>query len=196
METIIFGGTFDPPTSAHEAVMRACLARQDTDEVWVMPSGARLDKPGMASDEQRLAMLGLLKAACFAAEPRLKVSDFELRLPRPTETSRTVTALRTAYPGRRFRFVFGADSYQSMPAWEGGRQLRRSLPVLLIPRAGFGLPAESALVRYLELSGDNDATISSTAVRRLAAEGADLEGLVHQLIARHIGRSGLYNALQ
>lgn len=45
-ETIIYGGAFNPPTLSHVAILQAVLefAEPTQSEVWVMPSGTRLDK--------------------------------------------------------------------------------------------------------------------------------------------------------
>jgi nicotinic acid mononucleotide adenylyltransferase len=54
---LLFGGSFSPPTLAHEAIIAACLDMKDFDEVWVMPSGDRADKVIAIQDEDRLKML-------------------------------------------------------------------------------------------------------------------------------------------
>ncbi len=116
MEVAIFGGTFDPPTVAHEAIIQACLTREDIDEVWLMPSGVRADKPGMRSDDTRLAMLELIMQQY--RQTNLTVSDFELKLPRPSKTSTTAKALESAYPKNRF----GLSSGQiAMKLWIPGK---------------------------------------------------------------------------
>jgi len=98
----VFGGTFDPPTRAHEAIIESCLQRQDIDEVWLLPSGQRTDKNGMTSDDVRLAMLQHLQERVFLNDQRVVVSDFELQLPRPTQTWITAQALSDAYPSLHF----------------------------------------------------------------------------------------------
>src|SRR6185369_6587064 len=96
---ILYGGSFNPPTIAHEAILQACLALPGFDEVWVMPSRTREDKEITVSDANRLQMLSILQQYAFTGESRLKISDFELKLPAPTRTARTLPALAAAYPG-------------------------------------------------------------------------------------------------
>lgn len=175
MEIAVFGGTFDPPTLAHEAIIRACLERTDMDEVWVMPSGDRPDKPDMRDGEARLRLLHAVLQESFNEDPRLKVSDFEMRLPQPTQTYLTVRALRHAYPEGSFWYVFGADSYQDMPTWRGGSELRRTLGMLVVPRAGYELPEAGKLVRHLHI---RDHGISSSQVRGRMQAGKSIQHLV------------------
>lgn len=186
----IFGGTFDPPTIAHEQIIRLCLERSDIDEVWVMPSGWRTDKPGMQPDDTRLGMLEAMAATSFQHEARLRITDFEMRMPTPTNTFDTVQALRRAYPKDRFWFVFGADSYQTMHTWEHGDELKRTLGMLLVPRSGAVLPPITGTIRHLpapELVG-----VSSTVVREAVARRSPIEGLVSRGVARFLASHHCY----
>ena len=171
-EIAVFGGTFDPPTKAHEGIMAACLARDDIDELWVMPSGKRPDKPDMRSDAERLEMLQLVRETTFQGDERLIVTDFEQRLPQPTRTCRTVKALETAQPDDNFWYVFGADAYHDMPAWERGQELRRGIGMLIIEREGYELPAENDRIKHLQPEAV-DPAMSSTRLREACGEAVD-----------------------
>lgn len=184
-EIAVYGGTFDPPTRAHEAIMRACLAHSTIDELWVMPSGARTDKAGMSSDALRMGLLKQLITVEFA-DCRVELSDFEMKLPKPTETYRTVNALDRVYPGHRFWYVFGADSIASMPTWQCGDQLRDELHILAVPRAGYELPPETERLNYLEIGEIALAGISSSAVRYAMASGEPLDHLVSPVVAKQL----------
>ena len=184
-EIAIYGGTFDPPTRAHEAIMRACLDHAEIDELLVMPSGVRSDKVGMSSDEVRMGLLRQLITVEFAECP-VKLSDFEMKLPKPTETYRTVDAMRHTYPKHRFWYVFGADSIESMTTWKGGNQLREELHILAVPRLGYELPIETDRLQYLEIGGIALAGISSSAVRQAMACGKPTDHLVSPVVARQL----------
>lgn len=133
LTVLVFGGSFNPPTVAHQALIAACLAKQGFDQVWLMPSGERLDKQPEATDAQRLDMLRIIKTSAFDNDHRLVVSDFELRLPRPSQTSKTVSALQRAYPHTDFWFAFGEDAYRDIPNWPGGAELK-NLKTIIFPR--------------------------------------------------------------
>ncbi len=195
MEVAVFGGTFDPPTLAHEGIVRACLQRKDIDEVWLMPSGVRRDKPGMESDQARLAMLGLLQQEVFHNHHKLTISDFELRLPQPTMTYTTVKALSEAYPEKKFWFVFGADSYANMHTWENGEKLRMTLGMLVVARQGYSLPPETENVRHLEVA-ESKKGISSSKVREAIREKHPISHYVSDPIAQFVTKQGLYAAVQ
>lgn len=190
---IVFGGSFSPPTVAHEAIIGACLALLGFAAVWLMPSGDRRDKVMSAGDEDRLAMLDVIRGERFHADPRLIISDFELRLPRPSETYQTVAALGRAYPRVVFWFVLGADSYRSMatPAWEHGTTLRYSLNLILVGRDDVPIPARSGM-RALQVS--LPVGLSSTYVRERVRARQPLDGLVSGPVARFIQEHALYRS--
>lgn len=186
----IFGGSFNPPTTAHCEIMRRLL-EQDFDQVWVVPSGERSDKPHQAADYDRLRMLELLKEEEFNGDPRLVISDFELKLPRPSETFRTVQALHAAYSCVKFWFVFGSDSYRDMPNWEHGEELREKLNIVVVERASSPIPKAD---NVCPLSIDSDlAAVSSTYVRQKVEAGEPIEGLVSAGVGRYIAKNGLYH---
>jgi nicotinate-nucleotide adenylyltransferase len=186
MKILVFGGAFNPPTLAHETIIRACLAMPGFDQVWIMPSGERLDKAIAASDADRLKMLEIVKAQVFDGDPRLVVSDFELKLPRPTQTARTVQALEDEYPNAEFWFAFGADAYRDMPNWENGRKLMNTIKVVLFARS------TADHIEGIDFIDINLPNISATKVRQAIKTGKSPNDLVSEGVARYIESRGLY----
>ena len=189
-QILIFGGAFNPPTLAHEAAIAACLDLPQFDEVWIMPSGDRDDKHIGTADSHRLAMLALIVAERFNNNPRLQLTDFELRLARPNATYRTLNALRQTHPGTTFWFAFGTDSYRTMPTWPNGTQLQKDLQhIVLFAREGQVANVTHALTCTIapQLSG-----LSSTAARKMHASGKPLNGVVSPAIEHYIRRHRLY----
>ena len=187
---LVFGGSFNPPTIAHEAIVAACLALTQFDQIWLMPSGERLDKHMGASDQQRLQMAHILKNKRFAGDARVCVSDFELELPRPTQTYRTANALQTAYPKVVFWWAFGTDSFYAMPRWQQGTQLQRTLNILLFKRGQDDMVIQPNVMSMQLPSGLTD--VSSTAVRQALDKAEDIDQAVSQPILRYIEQHKLY----
>ncbi len=175
---LLFGGSFNPPTLAHEAIMRACLALPGFDEMWVLPSGSWAGKTIDTDDECRLQMVRLVHCEVFASDPRLRVSDFELRLPRPTRTSRTLRTLHEAYPGTDFWFACGGDSYHTMPDWPEADEFMPGLGLVVFTDTP--VPEGPRLLR-LQLPADVQHD-SSTEARALLARGADASHLVSRTV--------------
>ena len=187
---MIFGGSFSPPTLAHEAIIRQCLAMPQFDEIWVMPCGERNDKSMSAGDLERLEMGGLVKAHAFRDESRLVISDFELNLPRPTKTSATVEALNAKYRDTDFWWALGTDSFLSMPdTWENGAELQKRMNILV-----FNCDGEAEInqpnVTLLRLPAEL-AQVSSTNVRSALSAGRQ-PSAISQPVLDYINKHGLY----
>lgn len=190
MEIAIYGGAFNPPTRAHEAIAKACLELASIDEVWLMPSGDRMDKQFGLHDTDRCWMLDYMRDEVFDNNPRLKISRFEMdNFPRPTQTYKTVEGLTKRYPENNFQFVFGADSYAGMPNWQEGERLQRTLGMLIVPRAGIEVPTVPNITM---LEVPEASSISSTEIRNRAGAGLAIDGLVCQGVSNYIKQCGLY----
>lgn len=176
-ETIIYGGAFNPPTLAHQAILQAAVdyARPHNAEVWVMPSGNRIDKAIPTTRERRLAYVaGMIEDTDTAGVPTT-VHTAELDRSIPVETYDTVMELEDAYPEREFRWVFGADSTETMGNWKEGDYLLRNLAMLVVEREGstinpLALRAVALTIPHLDLS--------STELRRRMEQGEPFEDMV------------------
>ncbi len=186
-EIIIYGGAFNPPTVAH-ALAIASLTQSFPDKpIWVMPSGERNDKPELIGEQHRLAMLGIM-AVEQGWRDKVVISDFELRLPRPSNTYDTVQALRQAGV-EKVGFVVGVDSINTALDWEYGEALLRELHWILIERPGYELSVVPTSFEYVALP---NLDVSSTEVRRRLGDGLTIGGLVVPAVEEYIAVNELY----
>lgn len=119
----IFGGTFDPFHRAHEKLCKTVLAEPEVDQLRLIPCQIpALKGAASASAEQRLAMLMAWTEGQNQGD-RLVVDRQELDRPGPSFTVDTLKALRAQYPQWQPVFVLGADSFASLPRWEGVEEL-------------------------------------------------------------------------
>ncbi len=188
----IFGGSFNPPTKSHEAIARACMDQADLDEIWLMPSAERLDKSYSVDDAHRVSMLGLIRHRLN--DSRLFVSRYELDLPRPTTTIRTVGELAVSHSNIQPIFVYGADSYYNMPKWENGDFLQSNLQMLIVPRAGYSEPS-APNVKMLDIPTELQ-VFNSTEVRNRVMAGETISHLVDPWVEEYITDNRLYVARQ
>jgi len=181
-ETIIYGGAFNPPTLAHQAILRACVeyAQEQQAEVWVMPSGDRQDKTIPTSRELRLAYVNAMIESVNCEVTTPEVVTTELDRSTLVETYDTIKELEGEYPGRRFTFVFGADSTETMASWKGGEELLKSLSMLVIEREGSIVNPLARLAVRMKVQAPN---ISSTQVRQRLAAGVSIDDLVAAPVA-------------
>jgi nicotinate-nucleotide adenylyltransferase len=182
LETIIYGGAFNPPTLAHKAILEACVSYAETQkaDVWVMPSGDRLDKSIATSRERRLAYVAAMILSVEARQVTPEVVTTELDRTVMVETYDTVKELEAEYPDRKFTFVFGADSTETMASWKKGEELLEELSMIVVERAGNTVNPMARHAVRLEVETPN---VSSTQVRERLAAGMPVDDLVAAPVA-------------
>ena len=129
----IFGGSFNPIHLGHTALAAAICDRGLVDEVWFMVSPQnpfKVDEE-LLDEQRRLAMVRL----AVAGDERLRASDFEFTLPRPSYTSVTLRALTDAYPNTEFSLIIGEDNWDAFDRWHEADYILTHHPIIVYPRA-------------------------------------------------------------
>lgn len=179
MRVAIFGGSFNPPHLAHQMAALYVLETAAIDELWIVPAFQHPFGKALAPFADRLAMCEL---AAAALGPRVRVSSVEGELGAESRTLRTVRRLQRDFPTHAFSLVIGADLLTELPSWHESAELQRSVPLLVVGRAGFETgEARLALPR-----------VSSTEVRAALAAGRPVDGLVPRAVLDYIAKHNLY----
>lgn len=185
-----YGGTFNPIHNGHLAVAKTVMEKMGLDEIVFIPSARPPHKDnGVVDAEVRLRMTKL----AVLGEPKFSVSDIEIRREGKSYTLLTIEELKRIHPKDLIFWIIGADSLLEMPTvWRGGWELLDMVRFVVIKRPGYDLseiPAEiMAKVAVIEM----EIPISSTMIRKMAAEGKSIISLVPEKVAQFITERGLY----
>lgn len=181
--TVVYGGSFNPPHLAHQAVCWYLLEGLGAQSVWLMPTAQHPFNKQLVALEHRLAMCRLL-----AAPMGERVSTREDERNNPS--GRTYTLLEhlvSTHPGRRFALAVGSDILQETDAWHRWDDLVRDFEVVVVGRQGYPVPPHPS-GRPPFVMPD----LSSTTIRERLARGASIEGWVPLDILHYIERERLY----
>lgn len=192
MRIAIFGGSFNPVHEGHIRLARHIVGSEacDVDRVWLMVTPRNPLKPDlrMASDIDRLAMARL---ACADVDG-VEASDFEMRLPAPWYSIRTLDALAARYKEDSFRLVIGADNWLLMDRWkEPDEIIRRFIPIVY-PRPGYEVEVATLPDGVTYLADAPLTDVSSTLIRKKIENGSDVAGLVDGKVRDYIIAWNLY----
>ncbi len=185
MKTIIYGGAFNPPTIAHQTILHACteLAETFDGEVWLLPSGDRVDKTISVPLETRFKYLEAMRMAELDASELIRIEETEIHRPFPVETYDTIQEFNISYPDREFYWVFGSDSTQTMGSWDHGSWIMENTNLVVVNRLGYAPNPLLKRPTFLNLTATD---VSSTLVRQRFLAGEEYETLViptvHQLL--------------
>lgn len=176
-QTILYGGAFNPPTVAHATIVKglAEIARHQEADLWLMPSGERQDKMIMAELAIRTAYVHALLASGETHGVDTRIERYELERTEPTETFLTNRYLEQRHPDRRFTWVFGSDSVNSMRNWRNGAWLLEYIDMIVVERPGHELAETPKHHTVLKLG---EMAVSSSEVRRRLVEGSEIDSLV------------------
>ena len=176
----IFGGSFNPVHTGHIALAKSLGEKAGLDEVWLMVSPQNPFKKEATDLLDDLSRLEMVRKA-VRNEERLKASDYEFRLPKPSYTWHTLQALIHDYPGTEFTLLIGGDNWAAFDKWYCHEQILSTCPIVVYPRQGSPvdtthLPPGVTVVDTPLLN------ISSTEIRQRIREGKSIQGMVPECI--------------
>jgi nicotinate-nucleotide adenylyltransferase len=186
------GGTFDPLHIGHMLAAEAARDSYELDEVWFMPSHIPPHKhEAGVSGEDRLAMVqeAVKGHECY------RTLDWEVNRGGVSYTIDTVRMLQERYPDIDLYFIIGADMVQYLPKWRSIEELAERLTFIGVGRPGTPLNLDvlpEAIAGKVMLADMPMVDISSTMLRKRAAEGKSIRYMVPEAVFNYVHRSGLY----
>jgi nicotinate-nucleotide adenylyltransferase len=194
----ILGGAFNPPHTGHLVCAQEALVQLELDKVVFVPVGEapHRELQGDPGAEVRLEMVEL----ATGDDERFEVSRVEIDRGGPSYTSDTLRGLREASPDDELFLILGGDQAAALASWHEPEAVLELATVAVLERLSWsrqaigiklgGLPGGRA-IRYLDMP---IIQISSSTIRRRAAEGKPIRYLVPDKVAAYIESNGLYGA--
>jgi nicotinate-nucleotide adenylyltransferase len=185
----IFGGTFNPPHTAH--LIGTELVREEfhLDRIlfiptYIPPHKEQPEVPPAA----RLRMLHI----AIKDNPSFQLIDLEIKRRKVSYTIDTVREIKAKNPDSSLYLIMGTDQSQEFGEWKQPETLLAMLEFIIIARPGFDKEKISELLRrkaaFLELNID----ISSTMIRNRIKSGKSIRYLVPEGVREYIIANGLY----
>ena len=175
----ILGGSFNPIHKGHIALARHLLEEVGLDEVWLMvsPQNPLKQQSGLMDEDFRL----MLARKALEGESRIKASDFEFTMPKPSYTYDTLQKLSATYPDHEFTLLIGADNWERFGQWRNHDEIAAEYDIVIYPRTGYEVDATSLPPR-VKLVDTPIYDVSSTEIRQRLKEGKDISALVPEAI--------------
>jgi nicotinate-nucleotide adenylyltransferase len=204
----ILGGTFDPFHCGHLDLGRAAESALGLTRLIVVTAHIPPHRtPPVASGYHRFAMV----AMAINGQAHWEASDAELRVGAPSFTTTTLQRLHDeGCAASELFFIIGADAFAEIESWKDYPAILDRAHFAVVSRPGF--PAATAAARLPALAARigapghagaartpsiflidaPTADVSATAIRRRAAAGESIAGLVSPAVRQHIEQHGLY----
>lgn len=189
MKTGLFFGSFNPVHVGHMIIANYMATRTELEEVWlvVSPQNPFKKAGSLAPDYDRLHLVRL----AIGDTPRLRASDVEFSMSKPSYTIDTLAVLRERHPEREFCLIMGGDNLPTLPKWKNADIILRDFDIHVYNRPGHeaGELADHPRVTFHEAPLMN---LSATYIRRAIKEGHGVPYLVPDAVAEELAAGSLY----
>ena len=192
MKIGLYFGSFNPIHHGHLLIAGFILENTDVDQVWFIVSPQNPLKPShsLLNEYHRL----FLVQAAIEGELRLRASDVEFKLPRPSYTADTLAYLHEKYPSHHFSIIMGSDSFQNISRWKNYQYLLKNYTVYLYARPEHEQISEYPEAKSVVLLKAPLLPISATDIRKKIRDGKSIRYWVPEAVREEIERNGYYKS--
>jgi nicotinate-nucleotide adenylyltransferase len=190
MKVGLYFGSFNPIHHGHLVIANFILQHAHLDQVWfvVSPQNPLKRSATLLNEYHRLHLVRL----AVEGENRLKASDIEFKLPKPSYTVDTLTYLQEKYPKEEFSIIMGSDSFQNLTKWKNYQWLLQNFPIYVYRRPEHEKLPSYAEARQVEIVDAPLLPISSTEIRSKLKKGESVRYLLPESVLEEIEKSGYY----
>ncbi len=165
-------GSFNPIHNGHLILANYMAEFTDLDEVWfvVSPQNPLKDKKSLLADYHRLALTRL----AVEDHQKLKVTNIEFSMPKPSYTIDTLTWLSEEYPNNEFVLICGTDIFNSFHKWKNYQEILNQYSLYVYPRPGseLGNFADNQSIKVFDAP---QMEISSSFIRKAIKQKKNLD---------------------
>lgn len=190
MKIGLFFGSFNPVHSGHLIIANYLVEESDLDELWLVisPHNPFKERNTLANDFDRYDMV----LRSVENHPKIKASNIEFELPKPSYTIDTLTYLFEKYPNDEFVLIMGGDNLASLHKWKNYQQILKQVQIYVYKRPEY---EEGELANHPSVKIFGEAPlieISSTFIRKLIKEEKSIQYWVTEETRKIIEAGNLY----
>jgi len=188
MKIGLYFGSFNPVHVGHLIIANHVINYSDLQQVWLIISPQNPLKPSssLLNEYHRLHLV----QSALEGETKLKGSNIEFHLPKPSYTVDTLTYLKEKYPQHQFAIIMGSDSFCNLTKWKNYEVIIKNYALYIYERQGFKI--NNSLNANINILQAPLLQISSTHIRELIKQGKSIRYMVPDIVKEEIERNGYY----
>lgn len=188
MKIGLFFGSFNPIHNGHLIIANHILNETALEKVWfiISPQNPFKQTSSLLNTYDRLHLVN----RAVENDNRIKGSDIEFHLPKPSYTSATLAYLKEKYPGYEFSIIIGSDSFQNLSKWKNYETIIHNYELIIYKRPGFEI-INNIGARVLIMDAPL-LEISATYIRELVKENKSIKYLVPESIEQEVQNNRFY----
>ncbi|MFI5220600.1 MAG: nicotinate (nicotinamide) nucleotide adenylyltransferase [Bacteroidia bacterium] len=182
-------GSFNPVHNGHIEIANFMANHTSLHEVWlvVSPQNPLKSFDSLVEDYHRYKMVEMAIENC----PKLKASNIEFNLPKPSYTVDTLEHLRKKYPDYEFIVIMGSDLLQDFNKWKKPELILQHHEIFVYPRKN-SAPETFNNHPKIKFIDAPLIEISSTAIRKSISEKRDVGKLLPEKVFNYIVKMHFY----
>ena len=159
------------------------------EQVWFVVSPQNPLKPSseLLNEYHRLHLV----QKAIEDNPKLKASNIEFKLVKPSYTIDTLIHLAEKYPKHQFSVIMGSDSFTNLPKWKNYQTILKNYPLIIYKRPLFEID-NSKLNRMITILDAPLLEISASSIRKSIKTGNSIQYLVAEIVNKEIKDNGYY----
>ncbi|MBS1509345.1 MAG: nicotinate-nucleotide adenylyltransferase [Bacteroidetes bacterium] len=190
MKVGLYFGSFNPVHVGHLIIANHFVNYTNLDQVWFVVSPQNPFKPAtsLLNEYQRLHMVNV----AIDGENKLRASNVEFKLPKPSYTIDTLTYLTEKYPDHQFSILMGSDGFQNINKWKNFETLISNYSFFIYKRPDFEIEQDFGATITIVDAPLLD--ISSTRIRNMIRDKKSIRFLVPDSVKNEIESNGYYRS--
>ena len=190
MKVGLYFGSFNPIHIGHLIIANHIAYNTDLNEVWfiVSPQNPLKESASLLNEQHRYSLLKI----AVEDENKLKVSNVEFLMPKPSYTIDTLIYLSEKFKQHFFSLIIGSDSYLNFNKWKNYKQIILNYNILIYLRPSF--PIKKDLPENIKIIDAPLLDISSTQIRKNIREKKSIRYLVTERVMDEIELKGYYRS--
>ena len=188
MKIGLYFGSFNPIHTGHLIIANHVLNETDLQRIWfvVSPQNPFKASSTLLNEYDRLHLVQI----AIEGDDRMRASEIEFTLPKPSYTSHTLAYLTEKYPSHQFTIIMGSDSFQNLGKWKNWETIVAGYEIVVYRRPGFDV--QNDLGARLQLMDAPLLEISATHIRENIQLGKSIKYLVPIAVEGEIEKSSFY----
>lgn len=189
MKVALFFGSFNPIHIGHLILANYIVENTDLDELWfvVSPQNPLKAKKTLLHDHDRYDMVEM----AIKSYPKMRVSDVEFSMPKPSYTIDTLTYLHEKFPNHHFSLIMGEDNLAGLQKWKNYDKILDNHQIIVYPRVFF---SDEKIIEHENIHKINAPIIelSATEIRKMIQRQKNFRPMIPPEVFDYIDLKGFY----
>ena len=184
----LYFGSFNPIHIGHLIIANHVLNETSINKIWfvVSPQNPLKESKTLLNEFDRLHLVRL----ATQDDNRIKCSEIEFNLPKPSYTSNTLIFLAEKYPEHQFALIMGSDSFQNLDKWKNYEAIINNYSIYVYKREGYDIRKAFGIVPLI--LNAPIIQISASQIREHIRSGKSIRYLVPEIVREEIESRKFY----